>query len=243
MNPHLLSAAAGTPLFEGLSPDRLTRAASAFCLRSHERGEIVSGVADDLGFAYVVSSGVARAVRVSHDGRCLTSGLLDAGAVFGRLPFVEEDRTEQVEALVDCEVLRVATSDLEALASVDPIIARNLAASNALRLRAAEQRLAALAFQPVPARLAGVVAELAEHFGKVTPDGVRIDVRLTHGTLAEMTGTTRETLTKVAGWLRSEDIVTVERRTIWVHNWDALLDVQDGTHCMPGRSAKLVLDV
>ena len=156
---------------------------------------------------------------------------------------VPSQRTEQVEALVDCDVLRVATSDLEALASVDPIIARNLATSNALRLRAAEERLAALAFQPVPARLAGVIVELADHFGKVTPDGVRIDVRLTHGTLAEMTGTTRETLTKVAGWLRNEDIVTIERRTIWVHNWDALINVHEGAHCMPGRTAKLVMDV
>jgi hypothetical protein len=127
--------------------------------------------------------GVARSVRINTDGRCLTSGLIESGMVFGNLPFAEDARTEQVEALVDCDVLRASTSDIEALASVDPIVARNLARSNAQRLRGAEARLAALAFQPVPARLAGVVIELADHFGKVTPEGVRIDVRLTHGCL------------------------------------------------------------
>jgi CRP-like cAMP-binding protein len=227
-----------TPLFDGLSEERMARAANAFSLRSYERGETISGVADEEPRTYVVVDGVARVVRVAQDGRCLISGLLDGGMVFGALPYVDEDRTDQAEAVVDCAVLRAATSDLEALAAVDPVIARNLARSSSLRQRDAERRLAALAFQPVPARFAGVLVELADHFGKVTPEGVRIDVALTHGALAEMSGTTRETLTKVAGWLRNEDIACIERRAIRVADWDALLEVEDGRRCMPGRTAR-----
>ena len=243
MNPHLLNAISETPLFEGLSQDRLARAAGAFCVRNYDRGETISGAADTDPRAYIMVDGVARSVRINSDGRCLTSGLIESGMVFGNLPFGEDARTEQVEALVDCDVLRASTSDIEALASVDPIVARNLARSNGQRLRGAEQRLAALAFQPVPARLAGVVIELADHFGKVTPEGVRIDVRLTHGALAEMTGTTRETLTKVSGWLRSEDIASIERRMIWVSDWDALVEVHEDVRCMPGRTAKVGLEI
>ena len=241
MNLHLLNALQETPLFEGLSEDRLARVASAFAVRGYDRGETISGAADADPRTYVLVDGVARSVRVNGDGRCLTTGLVEAGMAFGRLPFAADDATEQVEALVDCDVLRASTADLEALASVDPIVARNLARSNAARLRAAETRLAALAFQPVPARLAGVVIELADHFGKVTPEGVRIDVRLTHGALAEMTCTTRETLTKVSGWLRAEEIASIERRMIWVADWDGLVDVHTGARCMPGRTAKLGL--
>ena len=61
--------------------------------------------------------------------------------------------------------------------------------------------------------------------------------------LAEMTGTTRETLTKVSGWLRSEDIASIERRMIWVSDWDALVAVHEGARCMPGRTAKLPLEM
>ena len=243
MNPHLLNAISETPLFEGLSQDRIARAAGAFCVRNYDRGETISGAADSDPRAYIMVDGVARSVRINSDGRCLTSGLIESGMVFGNLPFGEDARTEQVEALVDCDVLRASTADIEALASVDPIVARNLARSNGQRLRGAEQRLAALAFQPVPARLAGVVIELADHFGKVTPEGVRIDVRLTHGALAEMTGTTRETLTKVSGWLRSEDIASIEHRMIWVSDWDALVEVHEGVRCMPGRTAKVGLEI
>ena len=243
MNPQLLSTIKETPFFDELEGDRLTRAVSAFHPVRFERGEIVSGVADVDARTYVIVDGVARAVRVNEDGRCMTSGLLEAGMVFGRLPFVDDMRTEQVEALVDCDGLVASTNDLQTLAAVDPIVARNLARSNALRLRASEARLAGLAFQPVPARLATVLTELADHFGKVTPEGVRIDVHLTHGSLAEMTGTTRETLTKVSGWLRSEAIASIERRMIWVQDWDALLAVEEGTRTMPGRSSKMVVEL
>ena len=239
MNPHLLEAIAETPLFDGLSPDRAARAARAFCLRSYDRGDTISGAADAEPRTYVMVSGVARSVRVNDDGRCLTSGLLDAGSIFGRLPYVEDDWTDQTEALVDCRVLRAATADLEALAGVEPVVARSLVRSSGARLRSAETRLAGLAFQPVPARLAGVVIDLADHFGKVTREGVRIDVALTHGALAEMVGTTRETLTKISGWLRSEDIATIERRVIRVHHWDALEELQHGTRCMPGRTSRV----
>ena len=37
MNPHLLNAISETPLFEGLSQDRIARAAGAFCVRSYDR--------------------------------------------------------------------------------------------------------------------------------------------------------------------------------------------------------------
>ena len=52
MNPHLVNALSEAPLFEGLSPDRLARAASAFSVRSYDRGETISGAAE-IGRAHV----------------------------------------------------------------------------------------------------------------------------------------------------------------------------------------------
>jgi CRP-like cAMP-binding protein len=241
MNPHLLDQVSGNPLFRDLPAERVPRAASIFCLRTYERGETIAGAADAEPFTYVIADGVARAVAVDGEGRCVTTGLLDSGHLFGVLPAVDDARHEQVEALDACTVLRASTSDLERLLAVDPIVARNAAGLIADRLQDATARLEGLAFQPVPARVAGVLIDLADRFGKVTPEGVRIDVRMTHGTLAELTGTTRETLTKVAGWMRSEEIATIERRVIWVHSWDALVEVAEGRRCMPGRTARVAL--
>ena len=101
-------------------------------------------------------------------------------------------------------------------------------------MRESEQRLESLAFHQVPARLARTILDLADRYGKMTPVGVRIDLRVTHGQLAELVATTRETLTKVAGWLRGEGIVTLERRQIRIHDYQALEDVAEGVrHARP----------
>lgn len=241
MNPHLVDQVSANPLFAELPKERVPRAASIFSLRTYERGETIAGAADADATSYVLADGVARVVRVDGDGRCLTTGLLDPGSVFGALPFLAESGDEQVEAIDACTVLRAPTADLERLIGVDPVVATATVGAVATRLRDTERRLEALAFQPVPARVAGVLIDLADRFGKVTTDGVRIDVRMTHGVLAELTGTTRETLTKVSGWLRNEEIATIERRVIWVHSWDALVDVAEGTRCMPGRTARVAV--
>ena len=59
-------------------------------------------------------------------------------------------------------------------------------------------------------------------YGRVTPNGIRIDERFTHMQLAEMIGTSRETLTKVLNELREAGLIDVRDRLIWVLDADGL---------------------
>ena len=81
-------------------------------------------------------------------------------------------------------------------------------------------------------------SSVTDVINKVTATGVRVDVRITHGQLAELVATTRETLTKVAGWLRSENIAALERRQIWIADYAALQEVAEGSRIMPGRAQR-----
>ena len=61
------------------------------------------------------------------------------------------------------------------------------------------------------------LCQLGERFGRVTPQGVRLDLRLTHQQLADMVGAVRESVTIALGKLAQTDELTVENRTIWIH--------------------------
>jgi CRP/FNR family transcriptional regulator len=61
-----------------------------------------------------------------------------------------------------------------------------------------------------------------ERYGRVTSSGIRIDQRFTHMQLAEMIGTSRETLTKVINDLREAGLVDVRERMVWVLDVDGL---------------------
>jgi CRP/FNR family cyclic AMP-dependent transcriptional regulator len=232
--PSLISLLADVPLFEGVAPTDVARVASAFTARTYARGEAVDVSANGRR-TLILAQGAVRLVRSGPDQRFLGVGLLAEGGLFGQLPFTSTPPAESAETLIESRVLLVQTSDLERIAGAYPVVAANLLSEVGARLAATNDRLAGLAFQSVPARLAAALEELSERYGRMTPRGVRIDLRLTHGQLAELVSTTRETLTKVAGWLRSEGIATLGRREIWIDDPAGLEEVATGARQMPGR--------
>lgn len=56
--------------------------------------------------------------------------------------------------------------------------------------------------------------QLAERWGKVTPEGVRLDLRVTHQELGDMIGAARESITVALGRLQEQGEITVRRRTV-----------------------------
>ncbi len=60
-------------------------------------------------------------------------------------------------------------------------------------------------------RLLQLLLMLKQEVGQVTPDGVRLEVRLTHQQLANLLGTTRVTITRLLGDLRQEGWLSIDR--------------------------------
>jgi CRP-like cAMP-binding protein len=222
-------------LFEGLDPTTMARVVAAFTWRTYERGDRIAWAERADARTVVMVSGAARLVRLGPERRLIGTGLLEAGAMFGRVPFSAEPPAERAEALSAVRVLGAHTAEVERIALASPRLVANLLTDTSERLAQTSDRLAQLAFQSVPARLAESLLELAERFGRMTTRGVRIDLRITHGQLAETISTTRETLTKAAGWLRSEEIAVLGRQEIWILDPVALADVAGGVRVMPGR--------
>jgi CRP/FNR family transcriptional regulator, cyclic AMP receptor protein len=116
-------------------------------------------------------------------------------------------------AIEPSEVLLVERERLEAWMR-EPVLAANLA--QVLSAEVADRELAvAIALEPrVERRLLLKLQQLAERWGRVTPRGVRLDLRLTHQELADMVGCARESVTIALGNLAREGHLTVRNRTI-----------------------------
>jgi CRP-like cAMP-binding protein len=239
LSSHIVHILGGLPLFESVREDRLGDVARIFTARTFERGEELLADEADRSRTHVIASGSARVTRLSVGGRSVGLIVADSGDLIGALPFEGgRDDAERAGALERCTTLSADAGDFEALLEDEPTIALAVLGSLSQRLRATSRRFEALAVEQVPARLARVLLDLSDRYGKVTATGVRVDVRITHGQLAEQVATTRETLTKVAGWLRSEQIASLERRQIWIADYAALEQVAEGQRTMPGRTRR-----
>ncbi len=210
-------------ILEGLSDGVLADLGARFGAARFGKAELIYSPFDRADAIYVVQTGRVRLYRSAHDGRQLTLAMLDEGEVFGRVsPQGGALHDAYAEAMTDAVVRVLSSADLERAAADHPRIALNLLRSLSGRLRSTEDQLESLAFRGVPARLAALLLRLMDRYGRVTHTGIRIDERFTHMQLAEMIGTSRETLTKVMNELRESGLIDVRERLVWVLDADGL---------------------
>ncbi len=207
-------------LFDDLPSDEQALVADVFRLERREQGERFGDEAESSSLVLVVD-GRVRVFLAGPDERELTLALLDSGEAFGAAP-IEGARPRRIEALDSATILTCTEDDLGRLVESAPTFGIRVLGLLLESARQVGDELARLAFCAVPSRLAAKLLELMERYGRVTPSGIRIDVRFTHMQLSAMIGTSRETLTKALGELRSSGSIDVRERLIWILDADAL---------------------
>jgi CRP-like cAMP-binding protein len=109
----------------------------------------------------------------------------------------------------------IAATTMRDLLAAEGGFARAYAAGTARRLTEAERDLTELAGKSVPGRLVDALGRLASMYGEDNGDGtLRIGINLTHRDLADLIGTSRETLTKELGVLADVGLVRVTHKSV-----------------------------
>lgn len=205
-------------IFRDLSAPDMERIARAAPMREVGAGTTLYRPGDENPVLFILKRGRARVYRLAADGRSLTMSMVEGGEIFGEMPELglrmAGSGAETLEPSLLCLMSR---DDVRQLLLGDGRIAARLAEKLGERVTELERRLEDAVFRPVPARVASTLALLAGSGDD--------DVRLTHEQLADLVGTTRETVTKVLGDLRDRGLVTSRRGRIRVHDSRALADL------------------
>jgi CRP-like cAMP-binding protein len=114
-------------------------------------------------------------------------------------------------ALTDVDLLRLRWKDIQE----SPRLSVEMNHLLALRLRQTESLLALLGRRHIGDRLIGFLGFLAREFGQQTPDGIFIDIHLTHQQIANVLGATRVTVTRFLGLLRQASLFWVGEDRRW----------------------------
>src|SRR6478736_2879241 len=138
-------------IFDGLNDADLADLDDRFAMATFRKGESM----------FLIESGRVRLFRSAADGRQVTLSMRDPGATFGQVSVLDEPMHDAyAEAMTDSVVRILRVADLERTIGEHPRMALNLMRSLSERLRTAEDQIEALAFRPVPSRLAGKLLEL-----------------------------------------------------------------------------------
>ena len=209
---------ATVPLFAGIDPAELAQLADVTREKQYPKGSVIV-FEDDPGDAlFVVREGRVKVVLVSEDGREVILGVLGVGEHFGELSLIDEGpRSAHVIAMEDSTLLVLRRDDFKRRVEVTPQLAWALLVELSRRLRRADGKIGGLVLLDVPGRIARLILDAAADAG-----GDTIEKPLTHQTIAQMIGASRETVSRAMSEFQEAGLISVARRRITVANRQAL---------------------
>jgi CRP/FNR family transcriptional regulator, cyclic AMP receptor protein len=210
-------------IFSGLTPEQLMDLASVAVPRHWESGEVIFREGDTGDTCYVVQHGYVRVTRNHSDGRTITLAELRPGDLFGELAmFDSERRSATVEAMEDTSAVALLAGDLRRLLIRHPEISIKLLSAFADRLKAANERISRQSFQTVASRVAGVLLAHAETITAEGGGAQDILIRSTRSEIAQLAGSSRESVSRFLATLERAGLVTSGRGKVVIHDPAAL---------------------
>ena len=206
------------PLFSDLADTELARFSDVIREREYPKNSVIL-FEDDPGDAlYIVAAGQVKVVLIGEDGREVILSVLGDGDFFGEMSLIDDEpRSAHVIAMKDSQLLVLRRDDFQARLQETPTIALKLLKVLVQRLRRADEKIGGLVLLDVNGRVAQLLLDLAEESG-----GPRITRRLTHHTIAQMIGSSRETVSRAMRELVERGTIEVSRREITIRQPDAL---------------------
>ncbi len=206
------------PLFSDLSAAELARFADVTREREYPKNSVIL-FEDDPGDAlYVVSGGQVKVVLIGEDGREVILSVLNDGDFFGEMSLIDDEpRSAHVIAMRDSRLLVLRRDDFQQQIQQHPSIALKVLKVMVQRLRRADAKIGGLVLLDVNGRVAKLLLDLADESG-----GPRITRKLTHHTIAQMIGSSRETVSRAMRELVERGLIDVTRREITVRDREGL---------------------
>lgn len=229
MDTAVLEILKGVELFSQLNDEQLKCLADLVVIQNFNSNETVVLEGDDSVQAlYFIASGSVQVYMTGNDGCETILSFLERGDFFGEMSLIDgEPRSASVRTINDVQVLIIHREPFLALIRQYPEIAMALLSEMSKRLRKANRQIGSLSTMSVSGRVAGTLLNLMEERGvRVRTDSGKMVVvihnRPTQQQLADMSGTTRETVSRVSSILVRSGAIALTGKDIVIFDEEAL---------------------
>ncbi len=216
------------PLFHN-APDRaLEISAAAVRKRVYEPGTTIFQEGDKGEALYILARGLVKLSKVDLGGHEKTLAILQPPEFFGEMALVGESaRSATVVTLNEVHAYLLFQDDFRKLIADYPAVSLNLTATLAARLRGMDDESQILSYKDAQGRVAYVLLKLYNG-GVVEVEEERALVRLTHQELANLAGTSRETVTRALKALESEGVIETRPKEVFITDAQGLEEILHG---------------
>ena len=211
-------------LFSILCPRKVGDMEEKYPMNNFKKNEFVYFPNDKAKHIYMIADGRIKIGHYTEEGKEVVKAILSKGEIFGELALTgEEKREDFAQALDDnTSVCPMGIEDLQSLMLEDKELSFKIYKLIGLRIRKLERKVESLVFKDARTRIVEFLKDAAEWKGKKVGFETMIPTKLTHKDIANLTGTSRQTVTTILNELKEKNLINFDRRKILIRDLEKL---------------------
>jgi CRP-like cAMP-binding protein len=193
--------------------------------RTYKKEEKIYDVNDSADKVYMIAEGRVKIDVKNENGKSTIKAILGENDLFGEMALTgEPHRIDCATALEDnTKVYFISKDELLNMMKEDVILSSQILKVMGARIRRTEKRLEALLNKDARTRIIDFLRDLALEKGRKVGFETMIKNHFTHKDMANMTGTSRQTVTTVLNSLKEKNIINFDRRRILIRDMTLLV--------------------
>lgn len=212
-------------LYNILCPHKVKSMAKNHEFLHYKRDEYIYFTDQDADHIYMIVNGRVKIGHYLEDGNEVVKSILTEGEIFGELALAgEEKRLDFAQALDNkTTICPLSLSELKNLMKNDKELSFKILKLVGFKLMRMERKLESLVFKDVRTRVIEFLKDTAASKGKKVGFETMISTRLTHKDIADLIGTSRQTVTSILNELRESNLIYFDRTKILIRDIDKLI--------------------
>jgi len=213
----------GIPMFRDLSDEELDELHRVSAERLYLKKSVVFHEGSSKEAVYFIKEGLVKTYKTDSNGNEQIVSILQQGEMFPHTGFFNPDPyPATAETIVDTTLLVIPVKAFEHLVQETPAMAMKIMRVMSEKIKELQEKIQELAGQDVQDRTISFFIKLAEQYGKEQGDMIVIHLPMTHQDIANVIGTSRESVNRMLNQLRKEGIMETDRQGFVVHDLQAL---------------------
>ena len=201
-----------TQLFSDLTAEERLSVAGRIAIREFRKGQIILLEEDTNKYMYSVLSGEIKVFYTTEEGKESIVAFHGVGESFGEISLIDQQTIPAtVVAVQRSVVLIISRDDFFEIIKSQPKVMHKLLLLLTGRLRLAWNQVRMLHFKDASYRVMTSIKDLSVERGEPVPEGVLLKLRLTHQNIADMTGLTRETVTRIIDKWKKQGLLSIDK--------------------------------
>lgn len=202
---------------------------SAMVLTTYKKGVRVYWEGDRADKLFYLMKGRVKLYKSAYDGKDLVLHYFTPNDLFGELHCLGFDEyTFTAETLSDCTIGVISEKDIDALLMANPSLALDFMRWTGLMIRYTQVKLRDLIFYGKNGALASTLLRMIHGYGKKEEDGIHYSLELTNSDLAQLIGSTRETVNRMLQAWKSDGAIDYYHGSIVIKDIDYIKAI---CHC------------